>query len=73
MVYLPGPRLVYTAEGVQLYPNGFSYPQSATEVVDAVRREGLDPERFFGMHVAATPWARLTAILDSLNAALAIG
>jgi hypothetical protein len=38
MVYLPGPRLVYTAEGVQLYPNGFSYPQSATEVVDAVRR-----------------------------------
>jgi len=66
MVYLPGRHIVYTAEGVQLYPTRFSYPQTAIEVVDAVKREGLTPETFIGMHVAATPWTRLTSVLDSL-------
>ena len=66
MVYLPHQHLVYTAEGVQLYPFGLSAPQTAVEVVNVVKREGLAPERFIGMHVAVTPWARLTTILDSL-------
>jgi hypothetical protein len=66
MVYLPGQHLVYTAEGVQLYPTGLVFPQTAMEVVDAVKREGLMPERFIGMHVAATPWTRLLTALDSL-------
>ena len=68
LVYLPERHLVYTAEGVQLYPTGLSFPQTAIEVVGAVKREGLTPETFIGMHVAATPWTRLTTVLDSLAA-----
>lgn len=33
-------------------------------VVDAVKR--LTPDTFIGMHVAATPWTRLTTVLESL-------
>ena len=66
MVYLPERHLVYTAEGIQLYPSGLSFPQTAIEVVNAVKREGLTPDTFIGMHVAATPWSRLTSVLDSL-------
>ena len=66
MVYLPNRHIVYTAEGIQLYPTGLSFPQTAIEVVNAVTREGLTPETFIGMHVAATPWTRLTTVLDSL-------
>jgi len=66
MVYLPERHLVYTAEGVQLYPSGLTFPQTAFEVVGAVKREGLAPDTFIGMHVAATPWARLVSVLDSL-------
>jgi hypothetical protein len=66
MVYLPERHLVYTAEGVQLYPSGLSFPQTAIEVVGAVKREGLTPDTFIGMHVPATPWARLVSVLDSL-------
>jgi hypothetical protein len=66
MVYLPERHLVYTAEGIQLYPSGLTFPQTAIEVVAAVKREGLAPETFIGMHVAATPWTRLTSVLDSL-------
>jgi hypothetical protein len=66
MVYLPNRHIVYTAEGIQLYPTGLTFPQTAIEVVNAVTREGLTPETFIGMHVAATPWSRLTTVLDSL-------
>lgn len=68
MVYLPNRHIVYTAEGIQLYPTGLTFPQTAIEVVGAVKREGLTPETFIGMHVAATPWARLISVLDSLAA-----
>jgi hypothetical protein len=66
MVYVPGQRLVYTAEAIQLYPTGLVFPQTAIEAVDAVRREHLEPATFMGMHVAATPWQRLLTVLDSL-------
>lgn len=69
MVYLPGRHLLYTAEAVQLYPSGLFLPQTAFEAVAAAGREGLTPDRFIGMHVPATPWGRLTAILDSLAGA----
>jgi hypothetical protein len=67
MVYLPNRHLVYTAEGIQLYPSGLAFPETAIEVVEAVKREGLTPERFIGMHVAVTPWTRLMSVLDSLG------
>ncbi len=67
MVYLPGRRLVYTAEAIQLYPTGLSFPATAMEAVAAVQREQIEPETFMGMHVAATPWKRLLAVLDSLS------
>jgi hypothetical protein len=67
MVYLPNRHIVYTAEGIQLYPTGLTFPQTAIEVANAVKREGLTPETFIGMHVAATPWSRLVSVLDSLE------
>jgi hypothetical protein len=45
---------------------GLIVPQTAIEVVNAVKREGFTPDTFIGMHVAATPWTRLTGVLDSL-------
>lgn len=66
MVYLPGRRVLYTAEGVQLFGGRLWYPETAAEAMSAVRREGLVPESFIGMHVPRTPWTSLTTVLDSV-------
>jgi hypothetical protein len=68
LAYLPGERLLYTAEAVQLYPSGLSATQTAIEAIGVVNREHLAPTRFIGMHVAVTPWATLVGIVDSLTA-----
>ncbi|HTE47348.1 MAG TPA: hypothetical protein VK636_19005 [Gemmatimonadaceae bacterium] len=69
MAYLPGKRLLYTAEGVQIYDFGVVNPEYILETVAAVARERLTPERFIGMHMPVTPWSRVTAVVDSLRAA----
>jgi hypothetical protein len=41
-------------------PDGsYFYPQTVTELTDAVKRENLKPQQFFMMHVGLTPWAEL--------------
>lgn len=61
--WLPVPRLVYTAEAVQIYGGEAFFPQTIVEAAEAIRREGLDPERLIGMHLPVMPYA------DALSAA----
>ena len=60
MVYFPEHHLLYGSDPFQTLPDGtYFYPQTVTELTDAVAREHLQPERFFMMHVAPTPWTEL--------------
>jgi hypothetical protein len=60
MVYFPGHRLLYGSDPFQRRQDGsFFYPQTVSELVDAVKRERLEVDRFFMMHVGPTPWADL--------------
>ena len=60
MVYFPEHHLLYGSDPFQKLPDGsYFYPQTVTELMDAVQREHLQPERFFMMHVGPTPWPDL--------------
>ena len=60
MVYFPDHHLLYGSDPFQKLPDGsYFYPQTVTELMDAVTREHLTPERFFMMHVGPTPWPDL--------------
>ena len=60
MVYFPGHHLLYGSDPFQLNQDGsFFYPQTVTELMNAVTREHLNVERFFMMHIGPTPWANL--------------
>jgi hypothetical protein len=60
MVYFPEHHLLYGSDPFQQMPDGsFFYPQTVTELIDAVKREHLEPEQFFMMHIGPTPWAAL--------------
>jgi hypothetical protein len=60
MVYFPDRHLLYGSDPFQPMPDGsYFYPQTVTELTDAVKRENLDPKQFFMMHVGPTPWANL--------------
>jgi hypothetical protein len=60
MAYWPAHRLLYAADLIQQQRDGsFFWPLYLQEVVDAVRREGLDVETVFAMHTSPTPWSRI--------------
>jgi hypothetical protein len=60
MIYFPGHRLLYGSDAFQRRKDGsFFYPQTITELQEAVKRERLTVDRFFMMHVGQTPWADL--------------
>ena len=60
MVYFPEHHLLYGSDPFQPMPDGsYFYPQTVTELTDAVKRENLKPQQFFMMHVGLTPWAEL--------------
>lgn len=60
MAYLPALRLLYGSDSFQPSGDGgYDTPQTVSELMDAVSREGLAPERFLMMHVEITPWADL--------------
>ena len=70
MVYFPHHHLLYGSDPFQRRQDGsFFYPQTVTELRDAVRRERLTVDRFFMMHVAITPWADLD---KAIAAAIAV-
>jgi hypothetical protein len=60
MVYFPDYHLLYGSHPFQQLPDGsYFYPQTVTELMDAVKREQLQPQRFFMMHVPPTAWPDL--------------
>lgn len=66
MVYFPEYHLLYGSDPFQKMPDGsYFYPQTVTELTDAVTREHLAPQRFFMMHVGVTPWADLAKAIEA--------
>jgi hypothetical protein len=60
MVYFPEHHLLYGSDPFQQMPDGsYFYPQTVTELMDAVAREHLQVDRFFMMHIGPTPWSDL--------------
>ncbi|HEX4605648.1 MAG TPA: hypothetical protein VH724_16725 [Candidatus Angelobacter sp.] len=53
MVYFPEHHLLYASDTLSLNDNGTLYdPELMREVVEAVKREGLQVEKVFAMHQA---------------------
>lgn len=69
MVYFPQYKLLYGSDPFQRLQDGsFFYPQTVTELMDAVAREHLDVDQFFMMHISPTPWtdlAKAIAVAES--------
>lgn len=64
IAYFPAQRLLYGSDPFQEDSNGrYRTTQSVSELVDAVAREGLHPQRFYLMHVAPANWSKA---LDSI-------
>lgn len=64
MAYLPQRRLLYGSDPFQRIGDGeYAYPQTVSELVDAVARNGLKPTTFFMMHIGPTPWSDLPAVI----------
>lgn len=67
MVYFPQHHLLYGSDPFQRDGSGvYTFPQTVTELTDAVAREHLQVDTFFMMHIAPTPWTDLAkAIADA--------
>ncbi len=66
MVYFPEHKLLYGSDPFQVLPDGsYFYPQTVSELTEAVTREHLAPERFFMMHVGPTPWSDLQKVITA--------
>ncbi len=59
MVYFPGHHLLYGSDSFQTHDGKFFFPQEVSELTDAVKREHLQVDRFFMMHIGSTPWSEL--------------
>jgi endoglucanase Acf2 len=65
MVYFPEHHLLYGSDPFQQTPDGsFFYPQTVTELMDAVERNHLDVQKFLMMHVGVTPWSDLAKAVE---------
>lgn len=71
MVYLPEHQLLYGSDLVQgaQADGSFFMPQYLSELMDAVKREGLSVQTVFAMHTAPTPWSKITAAVAKASAA----
>lgn len=70
MVWFPGHHLLYGSDPFQRRADGsYFYPQTVSELVDAVQREQLNPDRFFLMHLGPTPWRDLQKAIASAASA----
>lgn len=66
MVYFPEHRLLYGSDPFQQLPDSsFFYPQTVSELIDAVGRNHLDVQQFFMMHVGPTPWSDLGKAIEN--------
>ena len=65
MVYFPEYKLLYGSDPFQRRQDGsFFYPQTVTELMDAVARERLNVDQFFMMHIGPTPWLELAKAIE---------
>jgi len=60
IVYFPEHKLLYGSDAFQKLPDGqYFYPQTISEVRDAVVREHLVVEKFYMMHMGLTSWSEV--------------
>jgi len=65
MVYFPERRLLYASDTLVINPDGTLYdPELMHEVVQAVKREGLQVTTVYAMHQAPIPWAQAAALVQ---------
>lgn len=64
MVYFPAHKLLYGSDPFQYDGKQYFYPQTVSEVVDAVTREHLVVEKFFMMHITVTPWTEALKVVQ---------
>jgi hypothetical protein len=69
MVYFPEHHLLYGSDPFQQNEDGsYFYPQTVTELTDAVTREHLNVEQFFMMHIGPTSWVNLAKAVAAAEA-----
>jgi hypothetical protein len=67
--YFPALKLLYTSDEIMRERDGsFFMPELLLEVRDLVRREHLDVDRIFGMHIGPTPWSAIDAAIAAAAA-----
>jgi hypothetical protein len=59
MIYFPEHHLLYGSDSFQTQAGKFFFPQEVTELTDAVKREHLQVDQFFMMHIGPTTWSEL--------------
>jgi hypothetical protein len=65
MVYFPEYRLLYGSDPFQQLPDGsFFYPQTVSELMEAVQHNHLNVQRFFMMHIGPASWGDLSKALE---------
>jgi hypothetical protein len=65
MVYFPEYRLLYGSDPFQQLPDGsFFYPQTVSELMEAVQHNHLNVQRFFMMHIGPASWGDLSQALE---------
>lgn len=64
MVYFPEDHLLYGSDPFQQNDDGsYFYPQTVSELMDAVAHEHLAVDQFFMMHIGLKPWSDLPKVL----------
>ena len=58
MVYFPEHKLLYGSDPFQELDGSFFFPQTVSELENAVERQHLAVDRFFMMHIEVTPWSK---------------
>jgi hypothetical protein len=65
MVYFPAHQLLYASDTLAVNDDGSLYdPELMREVMEAVRREGLQVKTVFAMHQAPMPWSDVVALVQ---------
>jgi hypothetical protein len=67
--YFPALKLLYASDEIQRQRGGgFFMPELLLEVRDMIRREHLDVDRVFGMHIGSIPWSEIEAAIVKASA-----
>ncbi len=68
MVYFPEHRLLYVSDTLSLDEHGALYdPELMREVIQAVKREGLQVKTAFAMHQGPVSWEQILALVDKAS------